>query len=669
MSTVTLKATLGARVDPANSTQHYAPTAYYSNGNSLFTDDQSILLFRFVVPDEYKYKSFGPAGDSCKMYIYAKVNQPGYGSSGSRYISEAHMLYGDWDPATVTYETRPTMESGWSWLSAWDPGTGTPSYDWRTVYLTNSDLEDLLVHGFALKSSGHYSSTIATSAATSSYQPYIQVIFGDTQNYIKPTGNPTSGYIDPRNSFTLRWSNSVQLSSLYAPEQVSAVVTWKESGSETEHTISVTTAQTVTIPANTWSAGSSYQWKVAVTDSGGTTTETQWYTLSTSAGTAVASIINPRLGKTVDGSLPITFEWQKRDANNYTSTDIEIKKSTAGSAQITDHVSATSGVQTYTLPARTLSAGSNVWRVRPYNIDDVAGNWTGWASFTVISSPDEPFVEATTVSPRPEIAWQGEGQIAWQVQIGTYDSGQRFGYETSFKCPVYLPDGDTMVRVRIMNEFNLWSEWSTIYITIQNDPGETPIVLTATEAEMSSVQVEWNAVPDATGYQLFRNGQAVTTLTETAYVDRWALGETTYTVHAFIGGDNYADSNEATVSVAPPRFPIICERGGEWIELRYTTQSVPTTQTSIQQSVAMAQFSGEVYPVPEISKHRMKSYMIDVAFKNGESGPFEALLGKECVLKDHFGELVHGVMAGMTIARNRFYTVISAELQQMGGAL
>ena len=45
------------------------------------------------------------------------------------------------------------------------------------------------------------------------------------------------------------------------------------------------------------------------------------------------------------------------------------------------------------------------------------------------------------------------------------------------------------------------------------------------------------------------------------------------------------------------------------------------------------------------------------------------LLGREVVYKDQYGNLVHGIMASITTTRNRFYDVVSAQLQEIEGVL
>ena len=173
---------------------------------------------------------------------------------------------------------------------------------------------------------------------------------------------------------------------------------------------------------------------------------------------------------------------------------------------------------------------------------------------------------------------------------------------------------------------------------------------------------------EASGYIVYRDGELIAETGSLSFVDPYANGQTSYFVRAALTGDNYAQSNTVSVDIAVP-CPMICAMDGGWIELRYSTEPIYTSQETHTQQVSMMVWSGAVYPEAEIGPHRQRSYQIDVAFRPGESEPFEALLGREVFLKDQYGARLHGVMAAISTARNRFYTVCSATLEEMEGFL
>jgi len=760
-TTVTLKATKSAGIDYTNRSQHVTPAAYFNSGSTASID----VLFAFQqLSSTYQYRDI----ESLRFYLYIKnvSNQQGFFKAIiARSILESFNI------DTVTYDTRPDTASDSTYNNiylAWDDTT----YRWEFVYPSGHEM-DAITNGVYVYVNA-INIAFATSTAESAYRPYLSVTLSDTNRSITPTGYPRSGYKNPHNDIELSWSNSITSGkSVLTPTQTSAVVTWKETGGA-ENTISVTTAQSVTIPADTWSTGTSYQWKVAVTDSGGTTTTTDWYTISTTAAAA-----DPPRPIEPDGAIyssddAIEFHWViERSA--YTGTDLAFSHDGSSWG---DPVYIAGNTNRYTQQASTFPSGTNFWRARSYNEDASPGDWSDSKQFIVVAAPEAPYYEVTN-TPRPTISWVSDEQQAFQVQMGDYDSGLVFGTAQSFKCPVYLPNGSTTVRVRVMNQYNLWSDWSGTQITIANTPGTAPVLTVTAGAD---AQLTWTDV-GASRYLIYRDGALIGETDGLSFTDRYANGQASYFVRAaealttqtialtddyYINTNNpsgyvkidsptaaadtwsyaqvacvegdrfivtatgsnsyhlaytfaqadkskvaptasantsytnealtapadaawlvvnanmsnerslkkivhqapdyYTDSNTVSVTIAVP-CPMITAIDGNWIELQYSTEPIYTAQNTHTQQVSMMVYSGSVYPVPEIAPHRQRSYQIAVAFRRGESGPFEQLLGRECFLKDQYGAAIHGVISAIATAHNRWYTVCSATLEEMEGSL
>lgn len=629
----------------------------------------------------------------------------------------------------------------------------------------------------AVPYSSNYVGQSVYTSASALYGPYLKVVFSDTKVHLEPTGSPRSGYVDPRADITLRWSNSRVPAfepSVAEPKQLIAIVTWKEADDDTTvQQLQTSTETSVTIPADTWALNKNYMWKVAVTDDGGTTTDSGWYTLTTTEAQATPPTLVEPDGVTLDGSEPIQFRWIDNGRGTYKGTDISISGDDGVSWG--DPIFVGEGLTSYALPGNTLTAGNKLWRARAYNPSMTPGEWSESLTFTVIAPPSTPYIEVTSVSPRPVVTWESDEQLAYQVQMGSYDSGLRYGLDHTFQCPEFLPDGQTTIRVRVMNQYNLWSDWANTSITIENKPGfSTPTLtveqsqdallswsippvptITAAELQRGGIRVAdgtnanstqrirtigfvelWPGMTlDVSGYQfavyrysaaaitayldspkdlgagaytaethafyrlsiakipvgaltdadiptvaaactitaqqptswlVYRNGTQIAETDGLTYTDRWANGPTTYMVRAILGGDNYVDSNTVEINLET-QHPMIAEPGGPWMELRYVTDAVHNTQTTIQQTVTLMQFSGSVYPEAETAPYRQRSRQISVAFLNGQERAFEALLGRECVLRDQYGGVIYGIMSSMNKAQNQFYCVISATIQQLEG--
>lgn len=761
-TTIQLKATAGAVIDSTQVNTHITPGATWQ---AVYEQN---LLLQFEQPSSsYQYKKIEGAT------FWAYLSTAGGGIPFE--IKES------FDASTVTWNTQPSsnkdesLDAPASYFELNRSGWNSISFYWQFP-LSNFHIPETIQHGILLKPSfSAHDGTVYTSAASSTYRPYIEVEFSADDIYIEPSGNIKNGYVNPHKDLTLKWSNVRSGYSMEQPTQESAAFTWRETGGA-ENTTSLTTEQAITIPADTWSAGTSYQWKVDVTDNLGQTTTSGWYTLSTTAAAATPPSLEFPVTDVIDGTGDVTFHWVNNGGENNTGTDLEF--STDGTAWGSP-INVAAGVAEYTVTAGTLPSGTNYWRARAYNADSTAGSWTDATIFTVISSPLTPYFEVTN-SPRPTISWVSDEQQAFQVQMGGYDSGLVFGTAQSFKCPVYLPNGSTTVRVRVMNQYNLWSDWSGTQITIANTPGAAPPVLTVTAG--ADAQLTWTDV-EASRYLIYRDGTLIGETDGLSFTDRYAIGQASYFVRAAealttqtialtddyyintnspsgyvkidsptaaadtwsyaqvacVEGDRflvtatgsnsyhlaytfakadkskvaptasantgytneeltapadaawlvvnanmsnerslkkivhqapdyYTDSNTVTVTIAVP-CPMITAIDGSWIELQYSTEPIYTAQNTHTQQVSMMVYSGSVYPVPEIAPHRQRSYQIAVAFRRGESGPFEALLGRECFLKDQYGAAIHGVISAIATAHNRWYTVCSATLEEMEGSL
>lgn len=772
-TTVTLRANASAVIDSTQVNTNITPSATWE------AKESQNLLLQFEQPaSAYNYKKIEHA--TFNAYVQ-KGSETGCGLPFE--------ILESFNASTVTWNTQPASNQGddfdrSQYLDDLDSnGWNSLVFTWR-YFLNLYHAADIIKTGILIDpqydSNG---SLLYTSYASSAYKPYIEVTFSDDDVYIRTSGNYTSGYINPHNDITLKWSNVILEECMMNPTQASAVVTWKENGGA-EHTTSLTTGTSITIPADTWSTGTSYLWKVDVTDNLGRTTTSGWYTLSTTAAAATPPTLEYPVTVVIDGTGDVTFRWVNNGGENNTGTDLEF--STDGETWGSP-INIAAGPSSYVVSAGTLPSGTNYWRARAYNADSTAGSWTDATIFTVISSPQAPYYEVTN-TPRPTISWVSDEQQAFQVQMGDYDSGLIFGRAKSFKCPVYLPNGTANVQVRVMNEYNLWSPWSGTQITIANNPGAAPqlTVDAGAEAQLSwtpgyntakidGTQLTWtmgksisatgslsgntpgfgrsdyialdgatrvrytgpatgtsdkpyspmvafyngttflareifknfdgDVVPVPSGatqmrvvmgyaaaqdetatqtdvekfaatlyksaadhYLVYRDGALIGETDGLSYSDRWGIGDVTYMVRAALTGDDYAVSNTVEVTLAVDQ-PMIAAMDGPWIMLRYTTEPTPTTVINSEQAVSLLQFSGSEYPVPEIAPHRTRVYQINTAFPRGEGAAFEELLGRECFLKDQYGNAVRGVIAAIQKAQNRFFTVYTAALQQIEGDL
>lgn len=374
-------------------------------------------------------------------------------------------------------------------------GTIIPEYDeYGEVELTGtvqfltfgpSELIWRILHGTAVVS-GNIDATNLT----------LMLTLSDEKAGLTPVCNPTSGHVDPTVGTLLQWSFSDVYASYTMPTQSSAVVSWQVIGDDTVHTINAGTAQSVTIPANSFAQGDQIRWKVKVTANTGVENESQWMTLITTDGPAVAVPISP-INEIVDGSLPVLFRWRHSTVYGTAQTGAKIGLSPDGDTWNHD-ITLDDGYaqQEYEAPASVVSQavaenGTVYWRIKTKNADGFWGEWSSAVQFVLVAAPAPPNVTVDEV-PMAVVRWTSSGQEGYQVQVAGYDTGPMYGADQSWAVPDPLPDGSYTARVRVVNTFGLWSEWAEWAFVIANSAGSA-ITLQGTGGD--SAILTWT-VPD-----------------------------------------------------------------------------------------------------------------------------------------------------------------------------
>lgn len=498
------------------------------------------------------------------------------------------------------------------------------------------------------------------STSNSAYVPYISLVYDEGTLTTLP--NYPVGYIDRTQSNEFSWHTTYSGFPVEDIAQTSATLQWKNGSNGAVNSITINGAVTTyTMPANTLPVSDEIYWRVVAVTSEGTTNP-EWTQVRTTDSAAVSTAISPS-GTYVDGTKAVLFTWNHSTDTGTAQTayDLQIKSSTGDWTTVQ---SATTSDEFCNLPANTLPSGTVQWRVRTYNADGTAGSWSNELTIVVIAAPAAPAIQIDVVSPMPQISWTSQEQQAFQVQMGTYDSGLQFGTVKSYKCPVYLPDGSTRMRVRVLNEYNLWSDWTEAVATITNVPKTAPVlVITAGH----DAQLTWESNETAAAYWVYRDGERIAKTANTSYTDRLAIGSHTYYVReTYASSDDYTDSNTVLTTMKTDH-PIICTLDGTgWISLRFSTNSVQSVQVSEQQEIALAQYAGAVYPVPEVAPYRQRNYSISTAYMDAAAcAQFEALLGKRVCVKDQYNNLIVGVITSYAKTSVPFYTAYTATVYEI----
>ena len=615
------------------------------------------IYIKFPVPgDAYKFKRV----TKVTLTIYAqptKESETGY----KQIWAYVNGLASPLDVSTVTYVTRPSVyrqsisqhaDGYWSTLNEIIQLSAdyTPYSEERKTEL-KSGIKNGFVFAFRGAPSG--TSEAIFYGEKSTRKPFLTCEYSNDNVGIKADNfSPSSGAFVNRfqkNTFTWDAEDDTDLTQVCFAEvkQTSAVFEWRVKNASTSKTISVSGATTAcTVPANTFPSGT-LEWRVKVTANSGTTTTSAWQEISTTDVTPTAKPVSPS-GIVIDATIVNRFSWKHIISTGTPQSKADLQWSADGTTWNTLATVAGEN-QYYDVPANKFTSGTKYWRVRTYNTDNMASEWSDKAEFIAINAPSAPSIVIQSTGPRPRITWQTSEQEAYQLTLSSgYASGTIYGTEKAWRSPVYLADGSYTVRVRVQNKYGMWSEWSAAALPVSHTEGEA-ITLSASESHEAALT--WQTAGSYDFYMIERDGVAIGRTVQKQYVDHTSIGSVTYRVRGcYDESDNYGVSNSDTVEVLPETNMICDLETGVWLEMRLSETQLRTNRTSFSAGVSTVHLAGLAYPVEERSEQRDRALSVACAWPHAQRAAalaLEALVGRLVCLKDRYGNMAIGSLPSL----------------------
>lgn len=570
------------------------------------------------------------------------------------------VLFDQFDAESITYNTAPNHI-----FSTYGDTKVTISRGWNEIddYVGQYGVRyglTLYIHKYT-----DCSAAVATSGANA---PYLTVTVdeSDTIGLTLRETSPTSGSIIKTQDNTFTWRVAEDSDNQCAPklEQASAVFRWRSGTSGTIHTINVSgNSQSVTVPANTFAGTTSIQWQVAVTANSGVVTTSNWVTLSTADATPTAAPLSP-VDTVIDGSKAVLFQWQHSISTGTAQSKADLQKSTDGQTWTT-LATITGAEKQWTCPAGTLTSSIKYWRVRTYNADGIAGDWSDAAQIVVIAAPTAPSIQIKSTGPRPSISWQTSEQEAYQVELdGALSGGTHYGTEKTWTSPAYLSDGSHTVRVRVQNQYGMWSDWGAAALPVTNTPGAS-ISLTVQASSVASLS--WQTSGSYDFYLVYRNGKPIAKLTQTQYTDELSSGSTTYQVRGcYDSSGNYGISQAVTVDVRADVHMVSDLDTGLTLRLPYSDSQHRQTTRTLSRQVELLQLSGAYYPVAVEVDSGTDSLSITAAITDdAQVQQLMGLVGRLVCAKTPQGDMVIGYITSLPKQHDGFLNVFNFTVEQI----
>lgn len=563
------------------------------------------------------------------------------------------------DVDNVTFKTEPSavLGSDSKALEFWSrdyfqlaAGSATPAAGKRVL-------------NFGLRTSSA-SSLIVDLDPNSSSRPYVYVRFSPDIVTLKfDSLEPAGGFVDRGSDNLFRWATSP--TGICAADVVitSSTVDWRIGETGSVSSLSGEGLNSILIPKNTFPKADNVQWRVSAALNTGFTITSAWQTISTQETLSTAECLSPK-NVYLDATQPAEFSWRHIISTGTAQTAWAIQTSLDGS-QWTDLANGTGAETSTMVAANTFEAGTLYWRVRTYNTDDTASEWSGPAQVTVIDAPDAPAVRVDRATPRAQISWQSTGQEGYEIELDGESLGVFFGTDTRYLFDDFLADGGHVVRVRSQSKYAYWSEWGSAGFTVVNVAGKA---ITLDGEGGSVATLTWSTDGEFVRYIVYRDGVPIGKTTATSWTDNLMAGDATYYVRGIAAEDgNYTQSNNANLQYFATANRIAAVEDWGWVELSLSTTDTPTTSITTARQFASTNYTGHKYPVPEMSEFYSKSISVSTAFPLGsaEAKAFEGLIGRVVCYKSISGDSVVGVLGNISKARNPFYVAYTCTISQI----
>ena len=358
--------------------------------------------------------------------------------------------------------------------------------------------------------------------------------------------------------------------------------------------------------------------------------QTEVATFSTDDATARASCIAP-VGTFEQGA--VTFIWAH--TNEYGSPqyayDLQYSLNN-GSSWISLVTHEVTEVMVYSTTLET--AGTYLWRVRTYNQNDIPGEWAS-ATFVNNLPAALPTNLSVNTKGRPTVTWASVSQAAYQVQVLSndaivYDSGAIYSPQNDHIINKYFEDNKAYtVRLRIYNSLGDVSDWVE---TGYQQPSMTDVIFSVSDDSDGGAVIELDEDNHFYKYYLLRNGVPIAQITGDSYTDKYANGQTQYSVVGVTEGDQ-SDIQTIGWTVKYAHASLVSLDGSS-ILINKRVDSAYEVQTSNSADVNNVPFIGDRIPTHYASNMRLKQFTVNCF---DDQGFCEAQLGKVVYYADNFG--------------------------------
>ncbi|WP_141722910.1 hypothetical protein [Cellulosilyticum sp. I15G10I2] len=330
-------------------------------------------------------------------------------------------------------------------------------------------------------------STLSIGSRGSANEAYLDVDW--KPEFFKPsvsTLTPQNIYLNSNNVNKFTWVYSCPDGSI----QKSYTIEWKNGIGGAVNTISAESALSeCNVPANTFPTGSQIYWRVkaiSATDTEGDFSD--WVTFNVHLTPTITSLEPSNIPQNRESQITVSWEGQNIDqfTLNVKQNGVTIRTYT-GTTQ-----------KQILIQANTLSVGTcTLELICKWTTSGLTTTKT--VSFEVYGKPNPPTLDQSTLysTSLPNFTWNYNGieQTSYNLEIRTLanvlvEQITQIGANKSYKTINNLANNTTyIVKVRIKNSWDLWSDYATKQFTIQYTELSKPNILIYGEGNNAVIEM------------------------------------------------------------------------------------------------------------------------------------------------------------------------------------
>ena len=658
-TSITLACTKSAFITKNNPNTNYHGAGSYDVFYFLSSDKKRVLLGFDGFPSQHG-----------KKVLYSWMMQFSAAAYDNFQDFNLDFYDDDFDANSITFNNDP--------LGFYPAATieATGSSVTRYTYDIDSSLgakgwiktKTVAIDGYSGSSFYRNTAVVYTNAAAAANRPAIVVEYDDSLIATSQVvcSSPASGLrVDPTTAITFSWS--LRADPYYSVDpfvQVSATFYWSSDDGATWNSVAASgSTQSVTIPANTFPAGT-ILWKVTATDDRGATTTSGTRTVITEDTLPTTTLIQP-INTLESNNQEILFRWQSTNASGTEPTSYRLAwRDTAVTPNTWYYQEFPAGTTEWLAPANTFPASEILWEVLARNRDGNPGPWSSHGRFQSVGAPAAPVVSCDG-KPFATIDWQASGQQAWRITVdGSKIFGPYFGDAKSFTLPDYLEDGPHTAAVEVQGSYGLWSDAGEVAFTVTNVPGDD---VTLEVTFYRDAELRWTSDSTTADWLVYRDGVRIGHTAKPGFADRMSIGLHDWQVVNRLADGYYTASNAVRGELKSCTPAISLLGSSAWMELKKSDTQDREDVWQQSQTAAIRHFAGEVYPTAEFSAWKDETVSLQVAWtldEAEEARSFEALIGRIVVYK-YRDRMMVGALQGFNLRLPQFYRAYSFTLTRV----